>query len=305
MRQRILLPATVEPGRHGRRPVRDQGLRRARRPGLGVFGGRSQRQRAPGGAQRPGAFRRCRGAGHRDGRAAVPGRGGASVDREDLQLRRAPRLPRRAGRLHRDGVRGREVTQGRQPGEASGCRSHRLHARDPARTGLSALNRVVLQRPQAGQHHGDRGAAQADRPRSGVTDQLLRLPLWHTRISGPGDRAHRPDRRDRYLYGGAHARGDDPESADPQRPLRRRPARRRPDPAPVRLLRPVAAPGDRSRPAAQIWQCRGDVVAVARRPARGGRRGHRCGPARLVHGIHQDPCHVRRGTACRTYRCLS
>ena len=39
--------------------------------------------------------------------AVQRGRGGAPVDREDLQLRRAPRQTRRAGRLHRDGVRRR------------------------------------------------------------------------------------------------------------------------------------------------------------------------------------------------------
>ena len=155
LRQRLLVRAPVGSGRHGRRPVRDQGLHRPRRTGLGVPGRRPQRQRTSGRAQGPGALRGRRGAGDRDGRAAVPGRGGPPVDREDLQLRRAPRLPRRAGRLHRDGVRRRQVAQA-----ADGARSlpvvrgDRLHAGDPAGDGLPALDRVVLQRPQAGEHHG-------------------------------------------------------------------------------------------------------------------------------------------------------
>ena len=51
--------------------------------------------------------------------------------------------------------------------EAAGRRGHRLHARDPARAGLSAFDRAGLQRPQAREHHDHRGAAQADRPRRG------------------------------------------------------------------------------------------------------------------------------------------
>ena len=39
----------------------------------------------------------------------------------------------------------------------SGRRGHRLHARDPARAGLSALHRAGLQRPQAREHHDHRG----------------------------------------------------------------------------------------------------------------------------------------------------
>ena len=70
LRQPVFVSAAAESGRHRRRPVRDQGLHRARRAGLGVPGGRPQRQRPSGGAQRPGAFRRRRGAGDRDGRAA-------------------------------------------------------------------------------------------------------------------------------------------------------------------------------------------------------------------------------------------
>ena len=130
-------------GRHGRRPVRDQGLHRARRSGLGVSGGRPQRQRATGGAQGPGAFRGRRGAGDRDGRAAVPRRGGAPVDREDLQLRRTSRQSRRAGRLHRHGVRRRYVAQAGQGRRTSAGRpGDRLHAGDPAGAGLSAFDRA-------------------------------------------------------------------------------------------------------------------------------------------------------------------
>ena len=118
----VFVPAATRPRRHGGRPVRDQGLHRPRRARLGVPGRRPQRQRAAGGAQGPGALRGRRSAGDRDGRAAVPGRGGAPVDREDLQLRRAPRLARGAGRLHRDGVRRRHVAETGQRREAPGRR---------------------------------------------------------------------------------------------------------------------------------------------------------------------------------------
>ena len=149
-----LLPAAAQSGRHGRRPVRDQGLCRARRPGLGVPGRGPQRQRTTGRAQGTGARRRCRGSGNRDGRAAVPRRSGPSLDREDLQLRRAPGLPRRAGRLHRHGVRRRQVAQtGEGPtlpvAEAIAYMLEILPAME-----LSALDRAVLQRPQAREHHG-------------------------------------------------------------------------------------------------------------------------------------------------------
>ena len=89
-------------------------------------------------------------------------------DRQDLQLRRARRQARQPGRLHRDGVRRRNLAETGQGREAPGRPGHRLHAGDPARAGLSAFDRPVLQRPQAREHHAHRGPAQADRPRRGV-----------------------------------------------------------------------------------------------------------------------------------------
>ncbi len=143
LRQRVFVPAATGSRRHGRRPVRDQGLHRARRTGLGVPGRRPQRQRTARRAQGSGAFRRRRSADDRDGRASVPRRGDAPGDREDLQLRRASRPARQPGRLHRDGVRRRKVAQAGQGRQAAGRRGHRLHARDPARAGLSAFHRPV------------------------------------------------------------------------------------------------------------------------------------------------------------------
>ena len=67
---------------------------------------------------------------------------------------------------------------------ATGGRGHRLHAGNPACAGLSAFEWAGLQRPQAGEHHGDRGAAQADRPRCGVAGQLVRIPIRHTGFPG-------------------------------------------------------------------------------------------------------------------------
>ena len=139
LRQPVLVPAATESGRHGRRTVRDQGLHRARRPGLGLSGVRHQRQRPARRAQGPGALRRRRGTGHRDGRAPVPRRGDPPGDREDLQLRRARRQARRSRRLHRDGVRRRNVAQAGQGQQAAGRPGDRLHAGDPARPRVSAL----------------------------------------------------------------------------------------------------------------------------------------------------------------------
>ena len=188
---------------------------------------RPQRQRTARRAQGSGALRRRRGPEDRDGRAAVPRRGDAPGNRQDLQLRRTPRQARQPGRLHRDGVRRRYVAQAGQGRQAAGRPGHRLHARDPARAGLSAFDRAGLQRPQAREHHDHRGAAQADRPRRGVADQLVRIPLRHTGLPGARDRADRADGGHRHLHRRPHAGGADAEPAHPQGPLRRRPARRR------------------------------------------------------------------------------
>ena len=162
----------------------------------------------------------------------------------------------------------------------------------------------MLQRPQAGEHHGHRGATQTHRPRRGVTGQLLRVSLRHTGLSGTRDRPLRTDRRDRYLHrrqdtGGTHAR-----SAHPQRSIRRRSAGRRSRAGPLRLVRSVAAPCYRSRPPPTLRQHRGDVRSAARRSPRSGCHRHRRCAARSVHGFHPNPVNLRRRTARRPYRRL-
>ena len=78
------------------------------------------------------------------------------------------------------------------------------------------------------------------------TDQLVRIPLRHTGLPGARDRAHRADGRHRHLHGRPHPGGADTEPAHPQGPLRRRPARGRSGADGIRLVRPAAAPRDRS-----------------------------------------------------------
>ena len=142
---------------------------------------------------------------------------------------------------------------------------------------LSAFDRAGLQRPQAREHHGDRGAAQADRPRCGVADQLVRIPLRHTGFPGARDRADRTDGGHRHLHRWPNACGTDAEPAHPQGPLCRRPAGGRSGSRRIRFVLPTAATGDRPRSAATVRLRGGDVGAAAWRTARGGRPGHRRG----------------------------
>ena len=88
--------------------------------------------------------------------------------------------------------------------------------------------------------------------------------------------------------------------------LCRRAARRRSGAGAIRFVRPAAAPGHRSRPAAAVRLRGGDVGAAAWRAARGGRPGHRGWP-----GPACRRCSLRRvrrsGWICwwRTPTCTS
>ena len=192
-------------------------------------------------------------------------------DREDLQLRRARRQARRPRRLHRDGVRRRNVAQAGQGPQAARGAGDRLHARDPARAGLSARQRAGVQRPQTREHHDHRGTAQADRPRRRVDHQLVRIPLRHTGLPGSRDREDRADGGHRHLHRRPYAGRADAGDAHPQRALRGWPARGRSRSRAIRFVRQAAAPGDRSRSPAPLRQRRGDVGSAARRAARGRR----------------------------------
>ena len=131
LRHPVLVQPQAGPRRTGRRPVRGARLPRPRRARLDLPGQGPQRQRPVGRAERPAEHRRRRRHGGRRRRAAVPGRGRAPQHRPDLQLRPA-RGPahRRDGRLHRDGVRGRQVAASRscstRARQAAPCRSRML-----------------------------------------------------------------------------------------------------------------------------------------------------------------------------------
>ena len=181
-------------------------------------------------------------------------------------------------------------------------RGHRLRAGNPSGTELSAFHRFGLQRPQTGEHHAHRRAAQADRPGSRIAVQLVRLPLRHTGLPGARDRANRPDGGQRHLHGRAHAGGSDVAIARPRRPLCRRTSRRRPGACQVRLVRPVVASRNRSGSAAAVRQRRGDVRAAVRCAARGRRAGHRCATAGLVDDLLPQPLDVRGRPAGRPHR---
>ena len=75
--------------------------------------------------------------------------------------------------------------------------------------------------------------------------------------------------------------------------------------ADLRLLRPAAAPRDRSRPAPPVRQRRGDVRAVDGRAARGGRPGHRGAAARVCRRCSARAAR-RSGSTCwsRTPTCI-
>ena len=103
----VRLRSQAGAGDAARRPVRGRGLPRPRRHGLDLPRPRPQRERPLGGAQGPAQHRRPRRLPGRGRREAVPGRGRASADRRDLQLR--DRCRRQL--LHRHGVRRRQVPQ--------------------------------------------------------------------------------------------------------------------------------------------------------------------------------------------------
>jgi hypothetical protein len=113
VRAPVLLLAQAAPRRRGARAVPRGGLPGTRRPRLDLPRRGPARVRPLGGAQGPAGHRRPGRHGRRDLRAALPRGDRARQHRADLQLRRAPRpahrLPRR---LHRHGVRRRQVAQG-------------------------------------------------------------------------------------------------------------------------------------------------------------------------------------------------
>ena len=211
---------------------------RARRARLDLPGQGPQRQRPLGGAQGPAQHRGRGRDGGRRRRGAVPRPARAPEHRPHLQLR-AARQParRRDRRLHRDGVRRRQVTQAdparRAPARRRGAARPRARLRpgDPARVRLPA-------RP---------GLVYCDFKPDNViqTEEQLKL------IDMGGVRVHRrrrPDLRDGRLPGA----GDRDRGAVAKlRPLHRRPDARGAHLRLRRLPGAVPVPAARLRAAAR------------------------------------------------------
>ena len=131
LRHPVLVQPEAGAGRPGGGPVRGARLPRLRRARLDLPGQGPQRQRPLGGAQGPAEYRRRRRHGGRGRRAPVPRPGGTPEYRADLQLRPA-RGPADGGvgRVHRDGVRGRQVAQADPAGRPAGRWLGAARARD-------------------------------------------------------------------------------------------------------------------------------------------------------------------------------
>ena len=288
LRHPVLVQPEARAGRPGRRPVRGTRLPRPRRARLDLPRPGPQRQRPVGGAEGPAGHRRRRRHGRRRRRAAVPGRGRAPQHRPDLQLRPAcgPAYGR-DGRLHRDGVRGRQVAQADPGRRASGRRFRAcrpcagLRHRGPARTRLPARPGDGVLRLQAGQRHPDRRTAQAHRHGRRAPDRQRRSDLRDGRLPGPGDRGRRALAQLGPVYGGpgtgrAHLRVPRLPGHVQVQPARRGAAARR-----AGVVRPAAAAGHphRTRPAVRH---RGRDGRAAHRRAPRGARGRRPGTAPVL-----------------------
>ncbi len=199
--------------RPGRRAVRGGGRARPRWSRLDLPGPRPQRLQPLGGAQGPAQLRRPRRARGGDRRAAVPRPGRAPGDRRDLQLRHP-----RGCRLHRDGVRRRQVAQadpqgpdaGQQRGlrPAAGRPGARLHPRAAAGVPVPARPRPDLLRLQARQHDPGRRRDEADRPRRRPTGRRPGVrDLRHGRLPGARGGRGRADGGLRHLHDRPHPAG--------------------------------------------------------------------------------------------------
>ncbi len=242
VRHTVLLCSQAFSRRPGRRAVRSARLHRPRRPRLDLPGHRPQRPQPLGGAQGSRALRRRRRDGHRCRRSPRPRRGGTPQHRPDPQLRRAQGFGRHDGRLHRHGVRRRDIAQADPPGARRSSATRpggRLHRRDRAGARLPARRRPGLLRLQAGQRDAERRAAQAHRPRCHRRHgRRLRCHLRNPRLSGARDRLDRPYRRQRRLHRRADSRGSRHGLPAGERPLHRAAARARRRPG-VRATRVV------------------------------------------------------------------
>ncbi|EPJ37361.1 putative Serine/threonine-protein kinase PknG [Streptomyces afghaniensis 772] len=298
MRPSVLVRAEAEGRGRRARPVRGGRLPRARRPGLGLPGRRPGGLRPLGGPQGPAGHRRPGRDGRGDLRAALPRGDRARQHRADLQLRRAPGpahgLPRR---LHRHGVRRRQVAEGdrqrpphpaRQARPAAGGAGLRVRPGGPGGARPSAQPQPALLRLQGRQRDPDRGPAQADRHGRGAQDGRRGVGhLRHGRVPGSGGRRGRPVGGERPLHRRPHPRRPDLRLPGVHERLRRLPAgpgQHRGVPA-VRVVLPPPGPRHGPRPGPPVRLRAGDDRAADGRPA-GGRLppvGPR--PARPLHTV--------------------
>ena len=254
LRYPLLLRAQARAGRAGGRAVRGPRLPRARRTRLDLPGQGPQRQRPLGRAQGPAQHRGPGrdGGRHRRAAASWPRSSTPTSSRSSTSCS-TPAARRRVGRLHRDGVRRRQVAEadpaGGAPAPRGRCRS--AHA-------LAYMLEIL---PALGYLH-DRGLVYCDFKPDNVIqteEQLKLIDLGGVRAStttGP-------------IYGTAGYQAPEIETDGPRqlRPVHRRPhagrahlrlrlpggvqvpaARRRAAAAGARVVRPVAAPRHPPRP---------------------------------------------------------
>ena len=140
VRDPVLVRSQAISRRSGRRAVRGARLYRPRRPRLDLPGDRPQRPQPLGRAQGSGPLGRRRRHGHRCSRSTRPRRGGTPEHRPDPQLRRAQGFGGHEGRLHRHGVRRRNVAQADSYRRTTGpCRPTKLSPTSSRSRRLSAI----------------------------------------------------------------------------------------------------------------------------------------------------------------------
>lgn len=284
MRPPLLVRTETERRRCRARAVRGDGLSGPRRSGLGLSRRRPRRLRPLGGAQGPAGHRRPGRDGRGDLGAALPRRDRALQHRAHLQLRGAPRpADRLHGRLHRHGVRRRQVAQGDrqraarafgQAGPAAGGAGLCVRDRGPGGARPSAQPGAAVLRLQGRQRDTAAGPAEAHRHGCGAQDGRRRVGhLRHGRLPGARGRRGRAVGRLRPVHRGAHPRRADLRLPGLHERVRRqppRPGQHRGVPA-VRVVLPAARTGHGSGPGPQVRIGSGDGRA-AHRGAAGGRR---------------------------------
>lgn len=256
-----------------------------------------------GGPQGPAGHRRPGRDGGGDLRTALPGGDRALQHRADLQLRGAPGpADGFARRVHRHGVRGRQVAEGdreraaparRTAGPAAGGTGVRVRDRGAGGPRPPAQQEPAVLRLQGRQRHPAAGPAEADRHGSGPADGRRRVrDLRHGGLPGARGGGAGPLGGLGPVHGGAHPGGADlrlPGLHERVRGLAAGPGAHR-GLRPVRVLLPAARAGDRPGSGAAVRLRAGDGGPADGCAAGGGRAPDGAAAAAAV-----DP--VRAGTA--------